>query len=326
MRDSVRAELIRALPLVLREHADNFGGKVAFEDAERAVTYADLEARTRRLAGHLAGLGVRRGDRVMICLRNSVEMLESYLAILRADAIGVPVNPASTDFELDYLLADSEAAVVITDPVHVAGFLRSPSLPRGARLLVTGDAPAHASVHAYQELVRTEPAEPARDDLGLDDVAWTFYTSGTTGEPKGVLSSQRNCLYSVAASYVPIPGLSADDRVLWPLPLFHSLSHIACVLAVTAVGATARIMDSPSGDEFLEAARETRATFVAGVPTTYHYLLEARRQRRITLPDLRIGLVGGAVAGQGCAGRSARSSGCRWSMRTAAPRRAGRSP
>ncbi|WP_230426653.1 AMP-binding protein [Streptomyces rubradiris] len=87
MRDSVRAELIRALPLVLREHADNFGGKVAFEDAERAVTYADLEARTRRLAGHLAGLGVRRGDRVMICLRNSVEMLESYLAILRADAI-----------------------------------------------------------------------------------------------------------------------------------------------------------------------------------------------------------------------------------------------
>ncbi|MER6664357.1 SDR family NAD(P)-dependent oxidoreductase, partial [Amycolatopsis japonica] len=295
----MRAELIKALPLVLRGHADGFGEKVAFQDDKRAVTYGDLEARTRRLAGHLAGLGVRRGDRVMICLRNSVEMLESYLAILRAGAIGVPVNPASTDPELDYLLLDSEAVAVITDPVHTAAFLRSPSLAPGARLLVTGEVPAHPSVHAYQELAKTEPAEPARDDLGLDEVAWMFYTSGTTGEPKGVLSSQRNCLYSVAASYVPIPGLSADDRVLWPLPLFHSLSHIACVLAVTVVGATARIMDSPSGDEFLEAAWETEATFVAGVPTTYHYLLEARRQRGITLPALRIGLVGGAVAGAG---------------------------
>ncbi|RSM75236.1 beta-ketoacyl synthase [Amycolatopsis sp. WAC 01375] len=295
--DSVRAELIKALPLVLRGHADSFGEKVAFQDDKRAVTYGDLEARTRRLAGHLAVLGVRRGDRVMICLRNSVEMLESYLAILRAGAIGVPVNPASTNSELDYLLLDSEAVAVITDPVHAAGFLRSPSLAPGARLLVTGEVPAHSSVHAYQELAKTEPAEPAGDDLGLDEVAWMFYTSGTTGEPKGVLSSQRNCLYSVAASYVPIPGLSADDRVLWPLPLFHSLSHIACVLAVTVVGATARIMDSPSGDEFLEAAWETEATFVAGVPTTYHYLLEARRQRGITLPALRIGLVGGAVAG-----------------------------
>ncbi|MCR6488765.1 SDR family NAD(P)-dependent oxidoreductase [Amycolatopsis sp. OK19-0408] len=286
----MRADLIRPLPQVLREHAGGFGEKVAFSDHRRAVTYGELEARTRRLAGHLAGLGVRRGDRVLLCLRNSVETLESYLAILRAGAVGVPVNPASTDAELGYLLADSEAVLVITDPVHVPGFVAA-----GVPLLVTGDAPP--SVHAFRDLSETEPAEPARDDLGLDEVAWMFYTSGTTGEPKGVLSSQRNCLYSVAASYVPIPGLSADDRVLWPLPLFHSLSHIACVLSVTAVGATARLLDSPSGDEFLEAAQETRATFVAGVPTTYHYILEARRQREISLPDLRIGLVGGAVAG-----------------------------
>ncbi|MFF5077633.1 type I polyketide synthase [Actinoplanes sp. NPDC000266] len=293
----MRAELIKALPLVLREHRDSFGEKLAFHDDRRAVTYRELEARTRRLAGHLAALGVRRGDRVMICLRNGVEMIESYFAVLRAGAVGVPVNPASSDSELDYLLADSGAGVVVTDPVHSAGFLRSPSLPPGARLLVTGDVPGHPAVHAFATLARTEPAEPARDDLGLDEVAWMFYTSGTTGQPKGVLSTQRNCLYSVAASYVPIPGLTADDRVLWPLPLFHSLSHIACLLSVTVVGATARLLDSPSGDEFLEAARENAATFVAGVPTTYRYLVEARRQSGITLPGLRIGLVGGAVAG-----------------------------
>src|SRR6185503_1658606 len=110
-------------------------------------------------------------------------------------------------------------------------------------------------------------------------------------KPKGVLSSQRNCLYSVAASYVPIPGLSAADRVLWPLPLFHSLSHIACVLSVTVVGATARLMESPSAVDVLTALSETRATFLAGVPTTYHHLVQARQRRDFSLPDLRIGLV-----------------------------------
>ena len=56
-----------------------------------------------------------------------------------------------------------------------------------------------------------------------------LYTSGTTGRPKGVFTTQRNCLWSVAASYVPALDLTDADRVLWPLPLFHSLSHIACV-------------------------------------------------------------------------------------------------
>jgi rifamycin polyketide synthase modules 1, 2 and 3 len=68
----VRTDLIKPLPAALLENAARFAGKVAFEDARRAVTYAELEARTRRLAGHLASLGVQRGDRVAICLPNTV--------------------------------------------------------------------------------------------------------------------------------------------------------------------------------------------------------------------------------------------------------------
>ncbi|MEU9878464.1 type I polyketide synthase [Streptomyces phaeochromogenes] len=295
----MRADLIEVLPVILRRNAARFAGKVAFSDGQRAVTYDQLEERTRRLAGHLSGLGVRRGDRVAICLRNCVSMVESYLAIVRAGGVGVPVNPASTAAELDWLLADSGAAMIVTDAVHAPEFLRLSAPASGVTVLVTGANPVPEGTRSFDELAVTEPATPAPDDLGLDHPAWMFYTSGTAGKPKGVLSTQRNCLWSVASSYVPIPGLSEEDRVLWPLPLFHSLSHIACVLSVTVVGASAHLMDGASAEDVLTALRAHRSTFLAGVPTTYHYLVEAIRRQRFSLPDLRIGLVGGAVADSG---------------------------
>ncbi|MGW1159814.1 type I polyketide synthase [Streptomyces sp. NPDC002519] len=294
------SDLIKALADSLREHAAGDADRIAFEDDRRAVGYGELELRTRRIAGHLAALGVARGARVAIHLRNSVATVESYLAVARAACVGVPVNPASTRAELDYLLADSGASVVITDPAGAAQLADLPALSTGVVVLVTGPVPESigAVQHLdFEELASTEPELPARDDLGLHEVAWIFYTSGTTGKPKGVLSTQYNCLYSVAMCYVPIPGLTAADRVVWPLPLFHSLSHIACVLAVTTVGATARLLDGGSADDVLTALRETRATFVAGVPTIYQNLIGAARDQQVRLPDLRVGLVGGAVAG-----------------------------
>ncbi|MFE2971025.1 long-chain fatty acid--CoA ligase [Streptomyces sp. NPDC059340] len=295
----LRTELIRPLPELLRGHAVRFGAKVAFRDARRSVTYAELELRTRRLAGHLAGLRLQPGDRAAILLSNSVDTVESYLAITRAGAVGVPLNPRVTETELAYLLDDSGARVVITDPSRaglLSGLVRSrPHL----RVVVTGaagiPAGAPAGTVSFAALATSEPTLPARDDRALDDVAWLLYTSGTTGKPKGVLSTQRNCLWSVAACYVPVPGLSPEDRVVWPLPLFHSLSHIACVLGVTAVGASARIVDGFSADEVLAAMEEENATFLAGVPTMYHYLVRAAREHGFRAPSLRMCLVGGAI-------------------------------
>ncbi|WP_199847813.1 AMP-binding protein, partial [Streptomyces dysideae] len=291
----LRTELIRPVPQLLRANSDRFGNKTAYRDARRSVSHAELEARTRRLAGHLAALRLQPGDRAAILHGNSVEFVESYLAITRAAAVGVPLNPRLTESELAYLLDDSGARVLITEPSRMEIVTRLVKDRPQLRVVVTGDEPAPVGTVSFEKLAATEPAEPARDDLGLDDVAWMLYTSGTTGRPKGVLSTQRNCLTSVAACYAPIPGLTHEDRVVWPLPLFHSLAHIVCVLTVTAVGATARIVDGFSADEILDAVHEERATFLAGVPTMYRYLVQAARETGFTAPDLRMCLVGGAI-------------------------------
>ncbi|MGP3923755.1 SDR family NAD(P)-dependent oxidoreductase [Streptomyces sp. 8N616] len=295
----LRTELIRPLPELLRAHADRFGEKVAFADERRSVNYAELERRTWRLAGHFAELRLQPGDRAAIYLDNCVEVVESYLAIARAGAIGVPLNPQSSDAELAYLLDDSGARVVITDAAHLGQLRRLLPERLPFRLVVTGEnalpADAPPGSVSFAAMASRDPATPARDDLGLDDLAWMLYTSGTTGKPKGVLSTQRSCLWSVAACYAPILGLSEQDRMLWPAPLFHSLAHVLCVLGVTATGATARITNGFSAEETLEALREEHFTFLVGVPTMYHLLLRAAHETEFTAPELRICLSAGAV-------------------------------
>ncbi|MDX8029263.1 SDR family NAD(P)-dependent oxidoreductase [Lentzea sp. BCCO 10_0856] len=279
----LRAELIRPLPDLLKAHAAHSGDKVAFSDPWRSVTYADLELRTRRLAGHLAGL-VPRGGRVAILLGNRVEVIESYLAITRASAVGVPLNPDSSSAEIAHFLSDSGAAVVITDAAHLDQLRRLDV----RSLIVVGDSvPADALSFS---VLASGGSAPARDDLGLDEPAWMLYTSGTTGKPKGVLSTQRSCLWSVAACYAPIYGLSPSDVVLWPAPLFHSLAHGLCVLGVTAVGATARIQSGFSVEAVLAELRSD-VTFLAGVPTMYHQLVRAGG----VASGLRVCLTAGSV-------------------------------
>ncbi|GAB2758442.1 type I polyketide synthase [Amycolatopsis magusensis] len=293
----LRTELIRPLPELLAAHAERLPAKVAFRDHRRAVTYAELHRRTGRLAGHLAGLRLQPGDRALIYLGNSVEVIESYLSIARASGVGVPFNPHSAAAELEHVVDDSGASVIITDPGHLAQVLALLAGRPYLRVVVTGDEPLpeHGSVVSYRNLMNTPPGLPARDDQELDDVAWMLYTSGTTGKPKGVLSTQRNCLWSVAACYAPVIGLSEEDLVLWPLPLHHSLAHIFTVLGVTAVGATAHLMDGFAAEDVLRTLGEDDYTFLAGVPALYHYLLEAAKDIEVRASSLRACMTGGTV-------------------------------
>ncbi|MBL1097798.1 type I polyketide synthase [Streptomyces coffeae] len=293
----VRGELVRALPGVLRAHAVRRGGRTAFQDARRTVTYRELEQRTGRLAGHLAALGVRRGDRVALHLGNRVESVESCLAVLRAGAVGVPLDPGAADAELAYFLDDSGAVAVVTEEALLPQVARLAAGRPQLRIVVVAGTDAvpngaPAGTVAFEKLARTEPDLPPHDDLGLDEPAWIHYTSGTTGASKGVVSCQRAWLWSVAAAYVPLWGLGAQDRLLWPLPVFHAYAHSLCLMGVVTVGAGAYLLDR--GASVAEALAEQPFTVLAGVPATYHLLVESVREGRGPLPGLRLCVTAGA--------------------------------
>ncbi|MFI1797412.1 SDR family NAD(P)-dependent oxidoreductase [Streptomyces sp. NPDC020379] len=290
----IRSELIRALPGVLKAHAERAGERIAFQDAYRGVTYKELEERTGRLAGHLVRLGVRRGDRVALLLGNRVETVESSLAVLRAGAMGVPVDPGAADAELAYFLDDSGAVAVVTEDTLLPRVLRlAAGRPRlRSRVLVAVAGEAGAGAHDFERLAGSDPGRSPRDDLGLDEAAWILYTSGSTGRSKGVVSSQRAALWSVAAAYVPLWGLEPEDRLLWPLPMFHAYAHSLCLLGVVAVGASAYLLDR--GASVAKALTEQRFTIVAGVPATYRLLTSAAREASRPPAGLRLCVTAGA--------------------------------
>ena len=287
--------LLRPLPDLLRKHADRIGGKVAFRDARRGVSYGTLAERTGRLAGQLAALGLERGARMAIYLDNCVELVESVLAGVRAAAVGVLLNPGCTDVELALLLDDCGAGVLVTDPRHLPQVSRIAADRPGVCVVVTGADPVPAGAVSFDGLVAAEPAVPPRDDLGLDEAAWMHYTSGTTGTPKGVVSTQRAALWSVAACYAPVLRLSETDRLLWPLPMGHVYAHSLCIVGVTAVGATARVVSEPAvPGTVLRLLDEESTTVLAGVPTTYHQLLNAMPDHAYRPATLRVCVTAGA--------------------------------
>lgn len=293
----LQTDLIAPIPALLREHAQVRGSKVAYRDASRSVTYGDLEIRTTNLAGHLADLGVCAGDKVAIFLPNSVSWIESCFAINRAGGIGVPISYEATESEVLYRLQDADCTGIITTDERASLLAKlkkdAPSLKIQV-LAGNGTAPAGAS--RYEDLANSLPKSQPRDSADILDPAFIIYTSGTTGRAKGVLLSVHSMLWVNAACWAPITGLSEKDVVLSPLPLFHSYALNLSVLSVLAVGATEYIMEKYSTNEAVRLLKSGEFTIFPGVPTMFHYFLEATKDEPgLKLPNLRLSMSAGAI-------------------------------
>lgn len=293
----LRTDLIAPVPELLHRHAAAHGGKCAYRDAHTSVSYAALLERTGRLAGHLADNGIAANDTVAILLPNSVPWVESCFAIARAGAISVPISYDSTETEIAYRLADANCKAVFTTAERGDLLARlQASAPNLKTLIVTDRGGCAATTLRYADLLKASPNSSPRDTLSLHDIAFILYTSGTTGRAKGVALTVHGMLWVNAACWAPIAGLSERDTVLSPLPLFHSYALNLSVLSILATGATCHIMEKFSTAEAVRLLKTGEFTFFPGVPTMFHYLLQATRgEANLKFPNLRLCVSAGAI-------------------------------
>jgi long-chain acyl-CoA synthetase len=293
----LHTDLIAPIPELLRRHAAARGGKCAFRDAQSSVTYAELFDRTGKLAGHMADNGIEPNDTVAIMLPNSVAWVESCFGIARAGAISVPISYDATEAEIAYRLTDAGCKAVITTAERGDLFARlKGSAPNLKTIIVTDRGTCGAVALPYTKLISTPPQSPPRDVALLHETAFILYTSGTTGRAKGVQLTVHGMLWVTAACWAPITGLSERDTVLSPLPLFHSYALNLSVLSILAAGATEYIMEKFSTSEAVRLLKTGEFTYFPGVPTMFHYLLQATRgEKGVKFPNLRLCASAGAI-------------------------------
>jgi len=239
-----------------------------------SLTYAELDARSNRLAHHLRGLGVGPDTRVALCVDRSLELVIGLMAVLKADGAYVPLDPTYPADRLRFMVEDSGAALLVARHGDLDA-----SLPAATPVLWLDDL--SASLDAG-------PAEAPDVDVSPADRAYVIYTSGSTGRPKGVELEHRG-LSNVVAAQRDVLGLGPTDRVLQFAPLSFDASVFELGMSL-GLGATLFVLDADSlypGPGLHDALLRHRITVVILPPSALAVLPDE------PLPDLGTLLVGG---------------------------------
>lgn len=286
---------------ILAESAARYPDDVAVIVGDHRTTYAELWSETLAYAGALRARGVTEGSRVAMLVPNVADFARVYYATLALGAVVVPVHALLKRREIEYLLQDSGAMLLVCAAALLA------EGAAGAELagvdVITVLAPAdhddrddhdgHDGPDRLEALAAA--AEPLDTYVPRDpfDTATILYTSGTTGKPKGAEGSHFALLEQVNTNLMSTFDMHRGDVLLGALPLFHTFGQTCTMNTGFRAGATIVMLPKFDGDAALSAMVEHGCEIFMGVPTMYMALLDAAT-RNDARPDLRYAISGGA--------------------------------
>lgn len=276
---------------LLANAASAWGGRGAIRHGARRQDYRELAAAAAALGAFLAGSGLRPGDRVVIFLKNGFEFPGILFGLFRAGFVAVPVNAKLHPREVAYVAENCGAKAIVVDAA-VAEALETALTPEMSPLFViVGDAASRRSIENAIRAVG--PRSPPPFEARPEDAAWIFYTSGTTGRPKGAVLSHRNLIAMAVNCLADIHSFQPGERVLHAAPLSHGSGMY--LLPALARGAE-NIIDAGANFEpsrILRLAADERVNVFAFLaPTMVVRLLDA--DAAIAAPSLRAVIYGGA--------------------------------
>jgi HIP---CoA ligase len=257
-----------SIPRMVLSAGDRFGDAEAVVDGATRLTFAELASRVRVAAGAFAAAGIERGDRAAIWAPNSAEWIVAAFGLLAAGGVLVPVNTRFKAQEAGDIIRRSGAKLVLVQK----GFLGSDYT------LSAGAVSAGAAWAGVPEIDLASDflgsGSPLVRDVDADDVCDVFFTSGTTGRPKGVLMTHAQTLRAYA-EWCDLAGLREGDRYLIVNPFFHIFGYKAGCIASMIRGATILPMAVFDLDRALDLVEREQVTVLPGPPTLYHSLLSA---------------------------------------------------
>src|ERR671912_617520 len=262
-----------AVDFVDRNVAEGRGGKTAFKDPRRSLSYGELQDFSRRVGPALAALGVEREHRVVMLMLDTVDFPVVFWGAIRAGFVPVPLNTLLAADQYRYMIEDSRARlVVVSRPLLAVAEEALAASARKVPIVVAGENGGPHSCLA-DLLADAEPAaEPA--DTSADEVAFWLYSSGSTGMPKGAKHVHSSLMETARLYGQGVLGMREDDVVYSAAKLFFAYGLGNAMTFPMAVGAGAALLDErPTPKSVFAVMKREQPTIFFGVPTLYAAIL-----------------------------------------------------
>ncbi|HJW23208.1 MAG TPA: long-chain-fatty-acid--CoA ligase [Candidatus Limnocylindrales bacterium] len=287
------------VPLSVLEFRDRaatfFGDKIGVIDGEAQFTYRAFATRTHRLANALVELGVGAGERVSFITFNTHQLLEAYYGVIEAGAVLNPINIRLAPHEIAYIL-DHAASKIVFYHRDFGALVEelAPRLAARPTFVVLEGEPGGLADHEYEALLASGSPEPRHPEIDENALAELFYTSGTTGLPKGVAMTHRELYLHSLAAQIGL-AFTEDDVVLHVVPLFH-VNGWGTPHFLTMIGGRHVILRRFDPTALMSLVERHRVTRLLAVPTIFNAVLNSRERPRFDLSSLRQLIIGGSPA------------------------------
>lgn len=265
--------------------------KTAVVSKENRFTFGEFYERTNRIAQGLIGLGVKKGDRIAVLMNNGHQYIELYFAIPKTGGIITPLNYRLAGQELSWIVNNAEASVLIFQENYLPAVEAIKSELKCVKCYICTEG-SHSGTMNYGKLISQSSAKEPEVDVHDDDVVSIFYTSGTTGTPKGAMLTHRNIISNCNLINVE-NKIKAGDVFLIVAPMYHTITP-ACMYAHMYRGNTNVVMEQFDPKILLETIEKEKVSHVFLVPSMINFTLDFPGVKNYDLSSLRMIFYGGS--------------------------------
>ena len=277
---------------LFKQTAQRLPDKVAIEFEDQRVTFKEIDLQANKVANAFQSIGIVKGDRIAQFMPNSLELVYSLVGNFKNGSIVVPMNINFKEQEIEHILSDSGAKAIITDmerlPIVKNVIDKLPDLKNV--ILVDGN---ENGMNGFSELIKNTSDKEPNTVIKDEDYSIIFYTSGTTGKPKGAALTQTNVTSNLKALEQAWKWIK-DDVFLLTLPLYHIHGIGVALCGSLYVGNFTILRKKFVAEEVLETIQKRKVTLFMGVPTMYFKLLEVEGLEKYNLSSMRLFVSGSA--------------------------------